>query len=84
MTNSIAAGTHHVDLSGEPEYIERIQLQYNDLAEEKGVYVVSACGMDSIPADMGTIFFEKHFDGEVHAIQSYLKFWSEKSVPGAT
>lgn len=45
--------------------MERMQLEYNDLAREKGVYIVSACGFDSIPADMGTIFLEEHFDGMI-------------------
>lgn len=77
---SINAGTHHVDVSGEPEYMEKIQLEYNDLASEKGVYIVSACGFDSIPADLGVQFFEKHFDGEVHSIETYLKSWNEGEV----
>lgn len=73
--HSINAGTHHVDVSGEPEFMEHVQLEYDELAREKGVYIVSACGFDSIPADMGIQFFEKHFDGEVHAVESYLKSW---------
>lgn len=81
--HSINAGTHHVDVSGEPQYMERMQLEYNDLAREKGVYIVSACGFDSIPADMGMIFLEKHFDGEVHSVETYLKSWSDGPVSGA-
>lgn len=63
--------------------MERMQLEYNDLARQKGVYVVSACGFDSIPADLGTLFFEKHFDGDVHEIESYLQFWNDKKTSGA-
>lgn len=62
----INAGTHHVDVSGEVQFIERMQLEYNDLAKEKGVYIISACGFDSIPAEMGVVHFEKHFDGKSH------------------
>lgn len=40
----IAAGTHHVDVSGEPQYMEKVQLEQSEEAEKKGVYVVSACG----------------------------------------
>lgn len=80
---SINAGTHHVDVSGEPEYMERVQLKYNDLAREKGVYIVSACGFDSVPADMGMVFLEKHFDGEVHSVETYLKGWSDTPSKGA-
>lgn len=69
----IEAGTHHVDVSGEPQYMERMQLQYHDKAQEKGVYVVSACGFDSIPADMGTVFLEQQFDGTVNSVESFLE-----------
>lgn len=48
----IEAGAHHVDVSGEPQYMETMQLKYNEQAREKGVYIVSACGFDSIPADV--------------------------------
>lgn len=80
---SINAGTHHVDVSGEPEYMERMQLEYDDLAREKGVYIVSACGFDSIPMDLGLVFLEKHFDGEVHSVETFLKVWSTASDKGA-
>lgn len=81
----ISSGTHHVDVSGEPQYMERMQLEYNDLASEKGVYIVSACGFDSIPADMGILFLENHFDGEVNSVETYLESWEEgKSVGGAS
>lgn len=78
----INAGTHHVDVSGEPQYMERMQLEYNDLARAKGVYVVSACGFDSIPADMGTVFFEQNFDGTVNSIETYLASWIKGGLTG--
>lgn len=79
---SINAGTHHVDVSGEPQYMERMQLEYNDLAREKGVYIVSACGFDSIPADLGLVFLENHFDGEVHSVESYMTFEADGPTSG--
>uniref|UniRef100_A0A1B6HJK4 Saccharopine dehydrogenase NADP binding domain-containing protein n=2 Tax=Homalodisca liturata TaxID=320908 RepID=A0A1B6HJK4_9HEMI len=69
----IENGAHHVDVSGEPQYMERMQLEYNKAAEEKGVYVVSACGFDSIPADMGLIHFIEQFKGEVNSVETYLE-----------
>lgn len=62
--------------------MERMQLEYNDLAREKGVYVISACGFDSIPADLGTVFLENHFDGEVNSIETYLASWVEGGARG--
>lgn len=43
--------------------MEKIQLEYHKAAEEKGVYIVSACGFDSIPADLGTVFLMNKFQG---------------------
>ncbi|XP_060645363.1 saccharopine dehydrogenase-like oxidoreductase [Drosophila nasuta] len=68
----IEAGTHHVDVSGEPQYMETMQLKYNERAKERGVYIVSACGFDSIPADMGVVFVEKNFDGVVNSVETFL------------
>lgn len=60
-----------------------MELKYNELAREKGVYVVSACGFDSIPADIGVKYFEDNFDGEVHSIESFLKSWTTGPTSGA-
>ncbi|XP_055706315.1 saccharopine dehydrogenase-like oxidoreductase [Phlebotomus papatasi] len=68
----VGAGTHHVDVSGEPQYMERMQLEFDEAAREAGVYVVSACGFDSIPADLGTVFHERHFEGVVNSVETYL------------
>ncbi|XP_050069983.1 saccharopine dehydrogenase-like oxidoreductase [Anopheles maculipalpis] len=73
----IEAGTHHVDVSGEPQYMERMQLEYHQQAQERGVYVVSACGFDSIPADLGTVFLEREFDGVVNSVETYLQVSSK-------
>jgi len=69
----VETGTHHVDISGEPQYLEKMQLKYHQDAVENGVYVVGACGFDSIPADMGQICVKKAMGGDVNAIETYLK-----------
>lgn len=62
--------------------MERMQLEYNKAAEEAGVYVISACGFDSIPCDLGVIFTQQKFDGEVNSIETYLNFWSKHNAGG--
>lgn len=59
----IEGGANHVDISGEPQYLETVQLKYSKEAEEKGVHVVGACGFDSVPADLGTAFLQESFGG---------------------
>jgi short subunit dehydrogenase-like uncharacterized protein len=80
----IEAGTHHVDVSGEPQYMESMQLKYNDQAREKGIYIVSACGYDSIPAEMGTIFLQKKFEGTVNSVEGFVHHYPmDRSLPRA-
>lgn len=71
----IESGTSLVDVSGEPEYMESMQYKYNQAAKEKGVYIVSSCGFDSIPSDMGVVYLQKKFEGTVNTIESYLSAW---------
>lgn len=79
----IEAGTHQVDVTGEPQYMERMALEYNDQAKEKGAFIVSACGFDSIPADMGVVYLEKRFEGTVNSVEQYFQPVT-KDVKGPT
>lgn len=81
----VEEGTHHVDVSGEPQYIEAMALKYHKQAEEKGIYIISACGFDSIPSDLGVVFLQKEFNGTVNSAETYLKTWTEDpSIPGSS
>ncbi|XP_055328322.1 saccharopine dehydrogenase-like oxidoreductase [Paramacrobiotus metropolitanus] len=70
----VDAGTHYVDISGEPQFLESMQLRYDQQAREKGIYIVGACGFDSIPSEMGVAFTKKHFDGDLNSIETFLSF----------
>lgn len=35
------------------EFIEKVELHFEDAAREAGVYVASAMGFDSVPGDLG-------------------------------
>jgi len=48
-------------VSGEPEYLEKMQLKFNQEALEKNVFIIGSCGFDSVPADLGCIFTQKSF-----------------------
>lgn len=49
----IDAGVDYVDISGEPSFILGVMLDEDARARESGSLVVSACGFDSIPAEIG-------------------------------
>ncbi|MGW7311889.1 saccharopine dehydrogenase family protein [Streptomyces sp. NPDC054865] len=50
------AGTDYVDLTGEPEFVDRMYVAHDARARETGARLVHACGFDSIPADLGAWF----------------------------
>jgi short subunit dehydrogenase-like uncharacterized protein len=53
------AGTDYVDLTGEPEFVDRMYVKYNAVAEGSGARIVHACGFDSIPHDLGAYYTVK-------------------------
>ena len=48
-----AAGTDYVDLTGEPEFVDRMYVRHHAEAVRTGARLVHACGFDSIPHDLG-------------------------------
>ena len=78
----LAKGTHHIDVSGEPQFLETMQLKYHKEATEKGVYIIGACGFDSIPSDVGASLVHKAMGGPVNAIETYLELGNKSNLSG--
>jgi short subunit dehydrogenase-like uncharacterized protein len=51
-----AAGTDYVDLTGEPEFVDRSYLRHHATAQASGARLVHCCGFDSIPYDLGVLY----------------------------
>ncbi|KAK6798612.1 hypothetical protein RDI58_006315 [Solanum bulbocastanum] len=52
----VDSGCDYLDICGEPEFMERMEVKYHDKAVVNGSLVVLACGFDSIPAELGWMF----------------------------
>ncbi len=50
------AGTDYVDLTGEPEFVDRMYVAHHERAVASGARIVHACGFDSVPHDLGVLF----------------------------
>ncbi|GIM64354.1 saccharopine dehydrogenase [Planomonospora venezuelensis] len=50
------AGTDYLDLTGEPEFVDRMFLEHHRTALRTGARLVHACGFDSIPHDLGAYY----------------------------
>ena len=52
----VAAGTEYADITGEPAFVARILERYDADARDRGIRLVSCCGFDSVPHDLGVRF----------------------------
>ncbi|CAD6192367.1 unnamed protein product [Caenorhabditis auriculariae] len=68
---------HHVDITGEYPWVEKMKLKYEHQAKENGVYIVSCCAFDSIPADLGVNFLKKNFGGDLNHVEAFMQI-----IPG--
>lgn len=69
-----AAGTDYVDLTGEPEFYDRVWLGYHERARASGARIVHCCGFDSIPHDLGAHFTVKQLpEGVPLAVDGYVR-----------
>src|SRR5215212_6307734 len=59
------AGTDYVDLTGEPEFVDRMYVAHHATAERTGARLVHACGFDSIPHDLGAYYAVQHLPDDV-------------------
>jgi short subunit dehydrogenase-like uncharacterized protein len=75
-----AAGTDYVDLTGEPEFVDRTWLAYHEQARQSGARIVHCCGFDSIPHDLGAYFTVKQLpEGVPLTVNGYVRMGAQFS-----
>ncbi|KAF4376744.1 hypothetical protein F8388_025615 [Cannabis sativa] len=80
----VEIGTDYLDITGEPEFMELMEARYHQKAVDSGSLVVSACGFDSVPAEMGLLFNSRQWvDPAVpNRVDAYLSLESDKKIVG--
>jgi len=73
-------GCHHIDISGEPAFVESMQIKYSEEARKNKVYIIGAAGFDSIPCETGIQYLQEKFGGDVNSIETllHLKYGSKR------
>ncbi|KAJ3313784.1 hypothetical protein HDV04_001588 [Boothiomyces sp. JEL0838] len=75
-------GVNYIDICGETEVIEKLYADYNQLAIDKRISIVPACGYDSVPADLGQWYTKLQFQKQqaiCSTIEMIVKFHAGKS-----
>jgi short subunit dehydrogenase-like uncharacterized protein len=81
----VESGCDYLDICGEPEFMERMEVEFHEKAVERGSLVVSACGFDSVPAEFGLMFNCRQWvdeKGVLNRVEAYLSLESDKRVVG--
>lgn len=55
-------------------------LKYHEEAKKNGVYIVGACGWDSIPCDVGIQYAIREFNGQLDSIETVAEFSIPKVI----
>jgi short subunit dehydrogenase-like uncharacterized protein len=79
-----AAGTDYVDLTGEPEFVDRTYLRHHAAAVASGARLVHACGFDSVPHDLGALFTVRQLPANDRAVRLRGVVRAEGGVSGGT
>ena len=57
-----------------------MQMKYGEQATENGVFIISACGWDSVPCDMGTNFLKQNFNGTLSHAETFARITAGEAV----
>ncbi|KAM7267772.1 hypothetical protein ACFE04_009938 [Oxalis oulophora] len=78
----VQTGCDYLDICGEPEFMERTELNYHQKAMESGSLVISACGFDSIPAELGVMFNSRQWERPAvpNTVEAFLSLESDKKL----
>ncbi|KAI9185386.1 hypothetical protein LWI28_006716 [Acer negundo] len=78
------SGCNYLDICGEPEFMERMEAKYHEQAMETGCLVVSGCGFDSIPAELGLMFNSRQWvtPSAPNRVEAYVSLESDSRIVG--
>lgn len=64
--------TDYIDLSHEVTYIEQTRRQYSSAARRAGVFIINACGFQSMSAEIGLNFTKQNAEGQINEVKIIL------------
>jgi short subunit dehydrogenase-like uncharacterized protein len=79
----VEQGADYVDITGEPAFVKMTVERYHEAAKAKGLRIVSCCGFDSIPHDLGVLYTVMQLpEGEPISIEGMVR--AKGGVSGGT
>ncbi len=72
VDSCVKHGTHYLDLTGEPQFVNRVKDKLSKDALNSGSIVLNCCGFESIPADIGSYLAVRMLGDKNIQIENYL------------
>ncbi|CAI8595252.1 unnamed protein product [Vicia faba] len=57
----VETGCDYLDITGEAEFMDRVEIGYHEKGVKNGSLIVPACGFDCVPAEIGLLFHLKQW-----------------------
>ena len=73
---------HYLDITGESSFVQYVKNKYSKKAIETNTILISCCGFESIPPDIGTYYSIKQLNEENIDIKCYMK--TKGQISGGT
>ena len=73
---------HYLDITGESSFVQYVKNKYSKKAIETNTMLISCCGFESIPPDIGTYYSIKQLNEENIDIKCYMK--TKGQISGGT
>ena len=73
---------HYLDITGESSFVEYVKNKYSKKAIETNTMLISCCGFESIPSDIGTYYSIKQLNEENIDVKCYMK--TKGQISGGT
>ena len=73
---------HYLDITGESSFVQYIKNKYSQKAIETNTMLISCCGFESMPPDIGTYYSIKQLNEENIDIKCYMK--TKGQISGGT
>jgi short subunit dehydrogenase-like uncharacterized protein len=78
------SGIDYCDLTGEPQWMQRMIDAHQIRAAETGARIVHACGFDSVPSDMGVWFMQRSALEEIGEPCTKIRMGVKEAKGGAS
>ncbi len=78
-------GTDYVDITGETAWVRQLIDRYHDRAAAGATRIITCCGFDSVPADLGTFLLVRHMQRAGIACSEVRAFYTmSRGLNGGT